>query len=421
MNFQIIHQKKEITMKTLFIPVLAGFLILSWNVEAKTPSLKVAAEEAASAQKDKTGTSTTKWVPAVDPKPLGASVKKGLAWLVENQHSNGGWSQGEESGQMRSGQPEVKGVPNVADTCVAALALLREGSTPSKGAYAKHLAKAVEFVCAEIEASDKDSLFITGVRNTRVQSKLGTYIDTFLASMLLAEVKDRMPDVERQKRVEICLNKVMAKVEKNQKADGSFDNQGWAPALAQSMASKGMNRAAQNAAPVSDAVRERAEMNSRKSYDKAAGKFSGTGTAGVELYGAVSVLSGMQDADNTNQAEKGKFEKQLKEAKTESEKKQAQGKLDRIAKNQEDLEHAREKVVQRLDDKAFVSGFGSSGGEEFLSYMNIGESLVVKGGDAWRKWDQSMTENINRIHSHPIKNANFLWDGCDKISLLSKT
>ncbi len=46
-----------------------------------------------------------------------------------------------------------------------------------------------------------------------------------------------------------------------------------------------------------------------------------------------------------------------------------------------------------------MAGFGSNGGEEFLSYMNIGESLVVKGGQPWHKWDTSMTANMNRIQN----------------------
>ena len=31
--------------------------------------------------------------------------------------------------------------------------------------------------------------------------------------------------------------------------------------------------------------------------------------------------------------------------------------------------------------------------------MNIGESLVLKGGPDWKKWDASMTENLNRIQN----------------------
>ena len=57
-------------------------------------------------------------------------------------------------------------------------------------------------------------------------------------------------------------------------------------------------------------------------------------------------------------------------------------------------------MIARLDDKQFIAGFGSNGGEEFLSYMNIGESLVVKGGDAWKSWDKSITENLNRVQNN---------------------
>ncbi len=38
--------------------------------------------------------------------------------------------------------------------------------------------------------------------------------------------------------------------------------------------------------------------------------------------------------------------------------------------------------------------------------MNIAESLVVKGGDEWKKWDDSMTENLNRV-----QNGDGSWSG----------
>src|SRR5258708_4769571 len=73
------------------------------------------------------------WSPAVNPKPLSEPVKRGLRCLVENQHGNGGWSQGEESVDMGTSMQQLKGIPNVADTCIATLALIREGSTPRQG------------------------------------------------------------------------------------------------------------------------------------------------------------------------------------------------------------------------------------------------------------------------------------------------
>ena len=39
-----------------------------------------------------------------------------------------------------------------------------------------------------------------------------------------------------------------------------------------------------------------------------------------------------------------------------------------------------------------MAGFGSNGGEEFLSFMNISETLLVRGGDEWQKWDKAITE-----------------------------
>ena len=60
---------------------------------------------------------------------------------------------------------------------------------------------------------------------------------------------------------------------------------------------------------------------------------------------------------------------------------------------------AQAALLGRLDDARFVAGFGSNGGEEFLSYMNISEGLVVKGGLDWKRWDDAMTGNLGRIQN----------------------
>ena len=63
-------------------------------------------------------------------------------------------------------------------------------------------------------------------------------------------------------------------------------------------------------------------------------------------------------------------------------------------------------VVRQLGDKQFVAGFGSNGGEEFLSYMQISETLLAKGGKEWQDFDKSMTENLGRI-----QNPDGSWSG----------
>src|SRR5262249_49791544 len=104
---------------------------------------------------------------AMKPKPFSENVRKGEAYLISKQNENGGWSQGEESAYMASVGQRNGEQPNVADTCMAALALVRTGNLPNSGEYAKNVDKAVNFVCDSVEKADQDSLFITDIRGIR--------------------------------------------------------------------------------------------------------------------------------------------------------------------------------------------------------------------------------------------------------------
>lgn len=419
------------------------------------------------------------WTTAVEPKPITPPVKKGLDWLVEHQLGDGGWGQGDESRHVGGGAG-LRDKANVADTSVAALALIRSGSTPSTGPYKDAVAKAVRFVRSSVEASDSQSLAVSTIKGTRVQSKLGPNIDTFLASLLLAEVKDRMADPAENRTVEVALNKVLGKIKAHQKADGSWDNQaGWAPILAQSMAGKGINRAIQNGATVSPELLARTESYAKTQFAQAGasvafvegglggsgfggggagiggpgvgGGFAGgaagiggagisgpgsvasaptptdsrrtpivvgtsapglgtpllqsgravggLGSAGVELYDRASSLGILQDSVNSNSIQEEKLKKVVETSKDEAVVADARKDLGRFKEARLACDNAQGQVIARLDDQGFLAGFGSNGGEEFLSYMNIGESLVLKGGPAWKKWDEAMTANLGRIQN----------------------
>jgi hypothetical protein len=382
----------------------------------------VSADEPAAPKNEATGSPA--WTTAVPPKPLSANVNRGLAWLVEHQLPGGGWSQGEESPHMRgSGGEAFLGKADVADTCIAALALVRAGNTPREGPYKDALARAVRFVRGEIEASDAKSLAVTAIQGTRVQIKLGPNIDTFLASLLLAEVKGRMPDAAENSAVDLALNKVLDKMKRHQKADGSWDNQrGWAPILAESVGGKALNRASQNGAVVADGVLARNFENATASFKQslaatppAAGApaahaasrtMSGPGAAGVELYARAANIGALQDSVNTFQAREAELTKKAETARDETERNEARKELKRMGDLRAVHQEAQSALLARLDDAQFVAGFGSNGGEEFLSYMNISESLVVKGGHEWTRWDDAMTSNLNRI-----QNSDGSWTG----------
>jgi len=367
--------------------------------------LGVRAEPAKTPPEGEETKATATWAPAVKPKPLSDNVKKGLEFLAKTQLKNGGWGQGEESQQMGGGG-QLKDTPSVADTAVCTLALIRAGSTASDGPYAAQVRRGIEYICAEIEEADSQSLLITKTRGTRVQSKLGQYVDTFMGAMVLAEVKGKMGDAQANKRVLAALDKVMDKIEKNQKSDGTWAGDGWAPTISQAMGAKALNKAAQAGVAVSEGARAKTEAYARGQYDAPTGKFRAAGDAGVSLYSGASSLAAIQESANTNATLRAEYEKKAKSAPTAPERQGAADALQRFGDNEKTLKEAKAAIVKNLDDERFIKGFGSNGGEEFLSYMNIGESLVVKGGPEWEKWDKSITENLNRI-----QNADGSWTG----------
>ncbi len=343
------------------------------------------------------------WVTAGVPKPLSENVRRGLQWLVEHQHQDGGWSQGEESRNMGG---NVGAKPNVGDTAAATLALIRSGSTPSTGPYADSIRKALGFIMKRVEASDHKSILVSDVRGTRLQAKLGPNIDTFLASLVLTESAGHMPEQESENRLAAALDKILYKIQENQQANGLWGGGGWAPALANAVAAKSLNRAKQSGLNVRDDVLAKVESNVLAEVRAGRVVSGGAGAAGVALYAGAKNLGILQDSVNSNRERRGEVARLFVSAPTQELRDQAWSDLRRFDEAEVAFVVAQDAVIARLDDPQFVAGFGSNGGEEFLSHSNIGESLVVKGGEAWKKWDAKMTRNLNRI-----QNADGTWTG----------
>ena len=364
------------------------------------------------------GVATTRRT-AVDPKPLSATVKKGLDWLAKHQLKNGAWGQGDEAQGMGEDSTRMRDTPNVADTSMALLAFMRSGSTPRKGDYQDVVHRGLEYVLAEIEASDDKSLKVTNVSGTRVQMKIGQYADTFAALMVLNEARGTMRDAVANARLDAALKKVVGKIERNQRENGSWDDQGWAPVLSQAMAAKGLNRAAQNGAPVSRQVLERVEKQAQQNFNATARSFSADGGAGVEMYGAAASTAAQRDSAETKSqrakdlkarskgGSSGKKNEALMQspggAPTAAEVKAAEDEAKKAVFAADQIEGA---LITRLDDSSFVAGFGNNGGEEFLSYVLISESLAQKGGDEWARWDKAITQLVDKV-----QNGDGSWTG----------
>jgi len=59
-----------------------------------------------------------------------------------------------------------------------------------------------------------------------------------------------------------------------------------------------------------------------------------------------------------------------------------------------------------LTNEKFVTGFGSIGGEEFFSWLNVSESLHRTGGPEWQKWNSDMKTKLVKL-----QNEDGTWAG----------
>jgi hypothetical protein len=398
--------------------------------------LSRASEEPAAKGKEGTEQRVASEAKAVKAKPISDQTKKGLAYLANQQHANGGWGQG---GGWRSGAQggrtegaDVQDPPDVGNTAIAALAFIRAGNTPKEGPYAANVAKAVEFLAGKIEKSDKESLHVTDVLGTQLQSKIGQYVDTFLAALVLSELKGTMPDEASEKRLTAALNKTMDKIARHQKEDGTFaGNTGWASVLSQALCSKAINRAAQNGAEVQRELLDRDAKLAANGVNVQKGDFAvadasgpvGVGLvggrasvpaattaptdAGVSIYAFSAKAGGLQDRVNTARTEAQEARRVLaSKTAPAKEKDEAKVTLQRVKELEETNDAAASGIIKRLDDKQFIAGFGNNGGEEFVSYMNISETLLARGGQEWQTWDKSVCENLHRV-----QNEDGSWSG----------
>jgi hypothetical protein len=293
-----------------------------------------------------------------------AAIERGARWLASVQGADGGWGQdGGDTSSVRSGErPETNG-NDVANTAVAALALFR-----AEKQYQSNVERALAFILKRVEASPAVGLEITDVQGTQIQRKLGPYIDTFLTSMLLAEVDGTRSNPALNARVRQALQKTVAKIENNQQRDGSWNIAGgWAPVLGTSLASRSLFQAKLKGVQVQDRVMKRAEDYTIQAFNSSEVRgVASAEAAGVPLYQSAQALEQLSRTD----ADRSKNAREI------------------------------DAIHQQLARASFVDGFGSIGGEEFFAYLNVGDALKRAGGEEWKKWHSETTQKIVRLQNN---------------------
>lgn len=293
-------------------------------------------------------------------KPVGATLTadarnaraKAVLWIVQHQKKDGGWASGNWNA------PGTEAASDVATTAFAVLALHRDGR-----GNVDAIRKGVEFVVRAVETAP-DGPRLNTPEGTQIQVKLGPLVDTHFASLMLGELVPTLPS-DLQARARRALVTCVAKVERAQNADGSFDANAWAPVLSTAVAAQGLTAAADLGIDVDDEVLARSDRYQAGQADPVAGTVDTSAGAGVELYAVASAIRG---ASMTRGREGGAA---------------APAPAQEQARK---VENAATEMVAK-DDGRLIAGFGSVGGEEMLSYMMISDTLAEDGGTEWRAWE----------------------------------
>ncbi|MBV6403672.1 MAG: hypothetical protein IT228_03375 [Flavobacteriales bacterium] len=336
------------------------------------------------------------------------SEQRGLQWLVKAQAANGGFGSGTHARQDIMDPHAVSTDP--ATTAMVAMAMMRLGSTLDKGAHAEQLKRATTYLLEQVERTPKGSTNITTLTGTQIQTKLGANIDVALTaqflSNLLARIGEQHGTYLRAKR---ALNTCVGMIQRAQNSDGSVQGDGWAGVLQSSFAASALESARSAGAEVDEESLRLARDYQRSNFDANTGTVATERAAGVTLYAVSSSTrnSAAQAREVNERVAKAKKEGRLDQdaavdSKTlelvgyppaEAERLNAAYQVYNAAKAQAQADHV-------------ITGFGNNGGEEFLSFLQTGESLVIAKDQGWKNWYGQTTRRLV-----DIQNQDGSWNG----------
>ena len=335
------------------------------------------------------------------PESVQKSIDKGLAWIALAQNKNGGWGAGSHNRQDIMDPHAVTTDP--ATTAMVAMALLRSGNDLEKGLYSSPLKKALNYLMEATETSSNTSSNITTLTGTQIQSKLGANIDVILTAQFFSNIMGQIKDEALKERVKKNLDKCVAKIQGAQSDNGSIAGSGWAGVLQSSFATNALEAAQTQGANVDTVVLDKAREFQKANYDSKTGEVKTDMGAGIVLYS----VTGSARASA----------KQARKVKELMEVAKSTGKLSRDAaptpENLEKIGYTKDdalksstaygvyesaKVQSQRED--VMSGFGNNGGEEFLSYLQTGESMIIGKDMSWKQWYDNVSGRLLKIQNN---------------------
>lgn len=341
------------------------------------------------------------------PESVDLSIKKGLDWIDKAQSNDGGWGAGTHSRQDIMDPHAVSSDP--ATTALVAMSLLRTDNSLDKGTYSKNLKRSLEFLLKTTEECPDSQPYLTTLTNTQPQIKLGRNIDVILTAQFFTNMlRYNLNDAGMKKRIEKALDKCVARIEKGQDEDGSWRDGGWAPVLQSALANNALESADEVGRAVDKKVMDRSRSYQNSNFDVNTNSVVTGKAAGVMLYGLSSTTRA--SAKESRRAQdiltKAKNEGKIKDDKVTEENLREAGVDVPEAKQLVTAYSVNKASVQQAQRDDVITGFGNNGGEEFMSFLMTGESLVMQGGDDWKKWYDVTTGKLVNI-----QNGDGSWNG----------
>ena len=277
------------------------------------------------------------------------AIKRGLAWLDRAKMPRGGY-------RVDIGQAE-----DIGCTAMAGMAMLGDGSTPTKGPNKRKLQQIVSYLIKKIEVMPASN--ITAKGNTQLQSKIGRQAHSFFALLFLTQI------VGESHLGGVTLNsarKLAEAVTSAQLPNGGWGRESWAPTLGTVMGWTSLRSA----------------------------HFAGLDVAGSPEKTAEHLIKTME-----TQAAQQNWMHQLY--------KNAAGirVLYAMRKDDKQIVKTSFRDVLRLVDNGNTA-FNQAGGEEYLAFHLITETMLQKGGKDWETWFPKVRDKIC-----DVQNKDGSWTG----------
>jgi hypothetical protein len=278
------------------------------------------------------------------------AVTRGVEWLKKTMHRDGGC--GVDIGQA----------PDIGCTAMVGLALLSLGNTPVEGPRSAEVRSIVNYMLRVVETMPSDD--ITSQVQTQLQNKIGRHAHTFFATTFLCEVLGEGYDPEP---VEKALKKLVDVIVATQ-TDGHWGQQSWAPMLGTVMGWVALRAGHQVGLKVGNTPEATGDYIIRQM----SGNLGNNG--GSWMHTLYKNATGIRV-------------------------------LYELGREDEDVAKTAFKGVEDLVTKDNTA-FSQAGGEEYLAFHLITETMLQKGGKDWKTWFPTVRDKICGV-----QNSDGSWTG----------